>query len=261
MKQGLNCVKAETLLNELLCDPKNLLVSHESYFYRNYKEDLISFDEHDNTVKTSRNGLLGVLPEGLLFGQNVFDGLSENEFKEASEKLNEQRETAAMFFMPLDSEFFTLSMLLESTLNDIINSEVPDILENLFDVNLNDVDNEYSRKIVPMLLFSSKIRGNCTLISDLLSDVFCCKVSYNKRQNQNEDGTVANMEHVFVVNKENLSASEYLRFTDEIKLVFDLIADWWMPAGMDVKYFVKDYKQTLMFRPEKPLALFYNTKL
>jgi len=80
-------IKAETILS--LKDLPDFLVQKENSgtFYRNYSPDLIEYDNFNNTVTLSRDGVYNLLPEGLFFKE---DELNSKNFQDASDKIKEK---------------------------------------------------------------------------------------------------------------------------------------------------------------------------
>lgn len=244
-------LKAETVLSVLSPDVKHWNVLHKGYFYRNYHPDLINLYTSQKYIETSRNGLMKVLPEGLFFDPQQLKLGDKDNFKEKKEKLDEIRKFYAVFFMPFDSELFDLSLRLESIINDKSDTIISDLLRIFLDFDYEAVTNPYVKALAPLVLCSARIRGDFRLITNLLSAITDCRVSYK----------ISKLSVKFIVHKHNLNRLEYQNFNVELKQLFDLVEDWFVPMQYKVEYMVKDYKQRLVLSSEKPLLLNYNTNL
>lgn len=244
-------LKAETVVSVLTPVLNRWAVLHKGYFYRNYHSDLISIDKQSHSLETSRNGLMRILPEGLFFDPHQLDTKDDDILKEREAKLEKERKLYEELFLPFDSEFFNLSLRLEHLINDTSTNEISDLLHVLFDVDLNKITSPYASMLAPLILAASKIRGDIALIIKLLSAITKCRVTYK----------TSKLTIRFVVHKEGLNKQEYFIFNEDLKPLFELVENCFIPMQFSVEYLVKDYKQQFVLSSDKPLLLNYNTNL
>ena len=140
---------------------------------------------------------------------------------------------------------------IESFINDKSDAIVSDLLRTFLDFDYETVTNPYVKALAPLVLSSARIRGDFQLITKLLSAITNCNVSYNKYA----------LTVKFIVHKRGLNQLEYQNFNAELKQLFELVEDWFVPMQYTVEYMIKDYKQRPVLSSEKPLLLNYNTNL
>ena len=243
-------ISAETLL-ALWEEIPHLKVCYESIFARNYSEDLIRTDaDLDHiTVYLSRNGIRNLLPDGLFFTENQLSEEKKrgNDFKSAYNKMKKQKKEVLSFFQPYDTELFKLSIDAERKLNNLFKSGNKVLLSD----SLDEPKNEYINKLIPLLPFSSQIRGNMQLIVDLLKFVFDVEKVEIKE--------LKPLYAQFIIHKEGLMKGEYLNMNEEVKLFFDFFCHWFLPVEKKYDFRIKDFKHS--FTIEKNLLLDYNTNL
>lgn len=247
-------IKAETLISQM--DIKeNLAVRMRGIFSRNYSEDLINItNEEDNTVfELSRDSIFHLLPEGLFFKENQLkkDSKPTFDFEKELSELEKQKKAISLFFSPFDTEYFKLSLGLEKKLN-AITEKGNRILINIFgDEPEIDTKNEYISKIKILLPFVSHLRGNITLLIDILKNVFSVEKIEIKKKDTFYDR--------FIIHKEGLSKEEYRSMDEKLTEFFDFFSQWFLPVEMEYDYRIKDYKEQFILG--KTLLLDYNTHL
>lgn len=242
-------LKAETVVSVIAPEVKHWDVLHKGYFYRNYHSDLINVDDTAQSIETSRNGLMKVLPEGLFFNPKQLDTKDDVKFKENEKKLEKERLLYASFFKPFDSKFFDLSLSVENFINDKCDGLIPDLLKLFFDIDYDSISNSYTKTLAPLILSSSSIKGNLNLITKLLAFITDCKVTYK----------ISKLTITFIVHKRHLDSTGYKRLNEELKPLFEMVENWFMPMEYNVEYMVKDYLQHFVLSSERPLLLNYNT--
>lgn len=242
-------IKAELLISVLWDKINEWTVSYNGTFNRNYAEDIVEADINTGEITLSRNGIYDVLPELLFFRTNDLNSLDSRDFKEQDEKLHLKRNHIKDFFKPFDSILFNKSIQLEKLLNEYEAENLRSLLLRYFDYDITEERDFFVRKFAPMMLFAARLRGNFRKLSAILSVVTDCFVTYTIRKR-----------HIrFVVIKENLNAAEYKQFTSELKPLFDMVEENFIPFDARFDYRVKNYVPDFAFRGEFPLLLDYNT--
>jgi len=228
----------------------NINVQAEGIFSRNYSEDLINIekDVEGVCIALSRDGIFHLLPERLFFGENLLqsEGKRNFNFEGAYDQLKRKKKDILSFFQPFDSAFFKLSLDLERKLNDLTR------IDNTFvPYPLPAEPNKYIRKIKNLLPFAAQLKGNESLIIDILKNVFSVeKVEIRK---------IKPLHTRVIIQIEGLSKEEYIAMDEELAAFFDFFCHWFLPIEQQYDYRIKGYKQPL--RLGDLLILDYNTHL
>jgi len=243
-------ITAETLL-ALQENIPHLKVCCESTFARNYSEDLIRMDvDRDSiTVHLSRDGIYDLLPAGLFFAETQLNEEKKrgHDFKSAYYKMKKQKKEVQAFFQPFDTELFKLTIEGERKLNHLCKTGNKIWVSNL----PGEVSNEYINKLIPLLPYSSQIRGNIPFLVDLLRFVF--------KVEKIEMKEIKPLHARFIIHKEGLSKEEYFNMNEELELFFNFFCHWFLPIEKEYDFRLRDIKHP--FKLEKKLLLDYNTHL
>ncbi|MDR2971054.1 MAG: hypothetical protein LBU83_03910 [Bacteroidales bacterium] len=243
-------INAETLLS-LWEDLPHLKVCYESLFARNYSEDMLRIvaDRDSTTVFLSQNGIYHLLPKGLFFTENQLNEEKKrrNDFKSAYDKMKKQKKEAQSFFQPFDTELFRLVVESERKINTLFFTGNKIWLSELPEVSKN----EYINKLIPLLPYASRLRGNIQLLIDLLRFVF--------EVEKIEIRELKPFYSRFIIHKEGLSREQYLAMNEEVKSFFEFFSHWFLPVEKEYDFRIKDLKHTFIL--EKGLALDYNTNV
>jgi hypothetical protein len=245
-------IKAETLISQM--DTKeNLNVRMQGIFSRNYLEDLINIthEKDKTTLELSRNGIFHLLPEGLFFEENRLRSVRGEYFEDKYDKFKKEKEKVKSFFQPFDIEYFKQSFELEKKLNAITESGNSIFIDAFLDEPQTDTNNEYLSKLKKLLPLVSHIRGNLTLLTNILTNIFVVeKVEIIKTQP---------FYMRFIIHKEGLSREEHEKMDKELSVFFDFFYRWFLPVEAEYDYKIKDYK--MPFTLGNTLILDYNTHL
>lgn len=245
-------LKAETWLLCHYPEISDWTVTHGSFFSRNYENDLVTCNPEMRELTTSRNGIYEVLPEIIFFRDDELKSLEDRELARKEQELKEQKDLIKKFFMPFDSAFFSKSLELQRLAQHMEETKIEDVLLRFFDYDLSKETNPFVKRLAPLLIYSSKLRGDVTKLTKILSDLLECKVTYFQR------GPVV---LVFIVQKEGLDSKGYLDYTAQLKALFEFVQYWFLPMEVFCAYKVKDYSQQFTVSEEKPMVLDYNTHL
>ena len=245
-------LRAETLLAQHYPDVDEWTVRHDSFFRRNYVNDLQRCDPGTRQIFTSRNGLYQVLPEKMFFDEQELRNKNGREFTARVNEIMEQEQTIKSYFMPFDTAFFNLSMQIERTASEAVRQSISNMLKRFFDFDLENEPNRYIRRFAPMLLHVSRIRGDIRLISDLLSHVFRCPVTWENP---------SPIEIRFVIHKRGLVQETHREFMEQLGPFFGFLQDWFLPVPVSMTFAIKDFKQAFVLSDTAPLVLDYNTQL
>jgi hypothetical protein len=211
-------------------------------------------EEDDKTViELSRDGVFQLLPEGLFFEEEHLKKKNKSgyDFKKEQAEIEKLKKSILSFFNPFDAQYFNLSLEMEKKLN-AIDQERNDISAKAFGIEPEiDTDNEYILKLKKLLPFASYLRGNLTLLTDMLKNVFSVeKIEIRK---------IKPLFLRFVIHKDGLNKEEYLSMYNNLVAFFDFFSQWFLPVEIEYDYQVKSYKDT--FKLGNTLILDYNTCL
>ena len=259
-------IKAESLLTTFLTSCSDVFIEPQGVFSRNYNNDVISLeisDEINNklTLKTSRDSLFHILPEGLFFVENKLRDLAKKnnteKFKQEEERITKEKLKIRLFFQPFDTVYFKLRFELEKKLNKLSTSRNQILFDELFDVFPLQSDNTLIRKIKPLIPLASEIRGNKHLMKDALKAVFFpAKIELFTIKRRRDSGDLRSMLKINV-HIENLSAAQFRNLKKEADEFARFFYEWFIPVDLDYEFKIKDTKQR--FGLGKTMTLDYNT--
>lgn len=244
--------KAETWLAAHYPEINNWVVNHAGCFYRNYTDDLKACDADQQAVTTSRSGIFDVLPERMFFSDAELRFLDNRNRSKKLEEMYEERNRIKTFFMPFDSMLFNTSLRIERTVNSLLENKTADFLLRFFDYNIMEEENPYVRQLAPLIIHASKISGNLSLVTRLLSALLDCKVEHH---------VLSGNDLRFVIHKKGLNSTRYREFTDQLKPLFEFVQHWFLPMDTFCLYKVKDKEQPFVLEEKQPLVLDYNTQI
>jgi len=246
-------VKAETLVSQMEI-PEDFGLRWNGIFFRNYSDDLMNVKEEDNktVIELSRDGIFQLLPEGLFFDENHLKKKNKGyDFKKEQTEIEKLKKSMMSFFNPFDAHYFDLNIGMEKVLNNISqggNSLFIKAFESELEIN---TDNEYILKLKKILPFASYLRGNLTLLIDILKNIFSVeKIEIRK---------IKPLFLRFIVHKGGLTKEEFLSMDEKSSAFFDFFSQWFLPVEIEYDYKIKSYKDT--FKLGNTLILDYNTYL
>jgi len=242
-------------------------------FYRNFNEDIIESSNYNNNtieVNLSRDGIFHLLPESLFFSENRLlikkrkrnknsDIIQEDAIKEEIKKQNIDRKQLLVFFKYFDNKYFNSNILLEKCIYEIENNSFNILLNNFFDFDLTNEENQYIKKMAPLLIHADKIRGELFLLQKILSNVLNCKVEISRKNLLNIELSEVITSLEFIIHKKDLTLSEYQTLNRDYKSFFEFIYEWFLPFEIDYVYKIKDITHRLVLK--QTLILDYNTQL
>ena len=188
----------------------------------------------------------------MFFDEQELRNKNGREFTARVNEIMEQEQTIKSYFMPFDTAFFNLSMQIERAASEAVRQSISNMLKRFFDFDLENEPNRYIRRFAPMLLHVSRIRGDIRLISDLLSHVFRCPVTWEN---------TSPIEIRFVIHKRGLVQETHREFMEQLGPFFGFLQDWFLPVPVSMTFAIKDFKQAFVLSDTSPLVLDYNTQL
>ena len=246
-------IKAETLLS-LYNIKENVNVCMEGIFSRNYSEDIVHI-EHDAdsvNVALSRNGLFHLLPEGLFFDEKMLQNVEKRglDFTSKYVEFKKQKKEIEAFFQPFDTAYFKLSLELEHKLNHVTEMG-NDFFMEFLDNSENEPSNEYIAALQKLLPFASRLKGNITLLVDILKNVLSVeKIKIRE---------TALFSTRFIIYKDGLTKAEYHAMDHDVRQLFVFLRHWFLPVEREFDYRIKSNPQPFILK--ESLILDYNTYL
>lgn len=253
-------LKAETWLNCHFPSEIPERVSTNGIFYSNYCEDLLdaeTMEGHIHQVKLSRDGLFHLLPEAIFFDDNR---LQDPKLK--SKPYKSEKEKVMTFFEPFDLQYFTVGLGLDQTISHLEKNAVELLVKELYDIDVQDIQNPFVQQMVPFLLQASSIRGNFPLIGKLMSTITGFSTSITpviRKVELPEEGELEQCVVRILFYIPDLSNREYSQRYEELGEFVRFVTDWFFPFNQAFEYAIKDNTHPFVLDGTKTLD--YNTYL
>ena len=122
-------IGAEMLLNYLYPELEERWTARlEGTFYRNYSPDILSLDPETAEVSLSRDGMLKLLPQGLLSQEG---DLRKGGKKSSHKDLEYRLKVLSEAFLPFDSFSFRRRMRAERSVSELVGGKLEYLLKTL----------------------------------------------------------------------------------------------------------------------------------
>lgn len=253
-------LKAETWVNTYLPDDVPVRVSSKGIFFSNYCEDLLEVDTSDlktHRISLSRDGLFHLLPEALFVEENRL-----RDPKQKGKPFTPEKEHILDFFVPVDSEYFQVTLGLDKTVQNLESQLVDVLLKYLYDIDVQAIQNPEIKKALPLILQASEIRGDYVLIGRLMTAITGLRTEIHQVFRSFPD--VSGGEHVVAVARivfhiPSLTNKEYSVLYNELGEFVHFVAEWFFPAEQAFEYAIKEKGHRFVL--DGALTLDYNTYL
>ena len=251
-------IGAEMLLNYLYPElEEKWIVRYDGTFYRNYSHDAMEISPEEATVWLSRDGILDLLPQGLL---SLEDDLKSGDIQERHKELDLQRHILSEAFLPFDSIAFRRLLKVESNVSALLLDKLSYILKTFFGFNLEAEKNPYVREFAVLLPYIRHWRGDLEMIRRLLAAVMGCEVVRRDGRFGEEDSTRGWIPAIrFDLLMPDLSGREYRRLFEDVQPLRDFLAEWFIPAEARLEINIKHHSASP--RLDENMILDYNTEL
>ena len=239
--KNISALRAEVLLNHLYPEQSDSwVVSNKGTFYRNYSEDVLQLDANLSQVSLSRDGLLRLLPQGLV---NTKDELK----------------TAEELFVPFDSWRFRDSLRAEEDFAYLLENRLNIILKTYYGVDIEAETNPLVREMMKLLPLSRSIRGNFHKIGDILNALLNKRVTTHITCYNWSDKTADTQPMVcYKVWVPDLTSEDYKELEKNIEALKNFLVEWFIPFDTYCAIEIKTEKNTSL---NNAMLLNYNTKL
>ena len=251
-------IRAEFLLNYLYLEERNQwTVQNEGTFYRNYNSDLLAIDHERTEAQTARDSFIRLLPQGLITSDTDLKGEDAAEkYKQQQLRLRLLRET----FKPIDTFRFRDSLFIEQQADSLLQNKLSYIVSTYFEIDLNEIENNYVRAAAGLLPYISKKRGDFGFVSDLLKVLFKCEVITITGRYSHSDSTRSWLPMVrYELIIPGLSPEQYQEKTAELKPLQDFIKEWFIPLEVWCQIDIKEHN--VQQQTNTKLLLGYNTEI
>lgn len=251
-------ISAECLLNYLYPElMEQWEVDCAGTFYRNYSPDVLSFDPEKHTVSLARDSFLRLLPPGIIARENALKG---GDFEQKYERLKKKEELLKELFKPVDTLAFRTRLHLEEQVSQLLSDKLALLLERYLGYDLTREENPYVRKVAPLLLFVSRLRGDFGFIRNLLAQLFECEVRMKIGRYAWEEGSECSqpsVEYELIV--PDLTVETYRDWDQQIDPLREFIAEWFIPFDTRCSIELKSPQQPFVLGDR--MILGYNTEL
>ena len=238
---NISALRAEVLLNHLYPEQSDSwIVTNKGTFYRNYSEDVLQLDAKLSQVSLSRDGLLRLLPQGLVS--------TKDELKEAEE-----------LFVPFDSWRFRDSLRAEEDFAYLLENKLNIILKTYYGVDIEAETNPHVREMMKLLPLASSIRGNFHKIGDILMALLNQRVSTHITCYNWSDKTADTQPMVcYKIWVPELTSESYKELEKNIEALKNFLVEWFIPFDTYCAIEIKTEQATSL---NNTMLLNYNTKL
>ena len=254
-KPNIEEVSAEMLLACLYPEKGDEWIARlKGTFYRNYSSDLLSVDEEGGVANLARDGLLKLLPQGMLTTE---EELKVQDVKGRGEAVHNRVQVLREALLPLDTFFFRRSLKLEKQISDLSDSRMDFVLEHFFGIRLSPDTDAYIRKAVWLLPRIREIRGNMGFVRALMENVLDCPVEMKQGRYSATDTTETFLPMVqYNLLIPGLDAALYRAKAEEIKPFCNFLLEWFVPVDVMCRFGIK--QRGGHFGTEQGIVLDYN---
>jgi hypothetical protein len=251
-------ISAEMLLNYLYPELLDKWTArHAGTFYRNYNEDIVKLNVDACHVVLTRDGVLKLLPQGLL---TTDDELKEGDFSEKEKALKKRESLLEKIFLPFDTFSFRNSLHIERQISQLLDKKLDLLLKKYFHYDLAAETDKYVKELAVMLPFVSRLRADFGFIGDILSCLTGYGVEMFTGRYSESDDTVCWLPMVkYEILAENLEAEGYNELNRSIDALRNFIREWFMPFDTHLEIVVKHHGRPFIL--EEKLLLDYNTEI
>ena len=251
--QGL---RAEVLLNYLYPELMQRWVANcKGTFYRNYNEDAIRIDGEEGWVTLARDGMLKLLPQGLIATEQELRG---KDFKGKHEPVRRRKARLEEMFRPFDSRMLRRSLRNEEKLAELLENKLDSLLETYFHLNRKEEQNVYVRQLMALLPVVNRRRGDIHALCDVLQALTGHRVTmttgqYNHTGRKNGSQPLVEYQ-VWMPSLDNTAYNDKQKQMEELCL---FMQEWFMPFDTKCLIELKCNRPATM---GAGLTLNYNTR-
>ena len=229
----------------------------EGTFYRNYNPDILELDPEAAEVSLSRDGLLDLLPQGVLSPE---DDLRKDGGGHSHEEVESRLKVLREAFLPFDSLVFRDRLRAERSVSELVDGKLEYVLKTYFGFDLAAEQNPYVREFAALLPGIRRWRGDFGLLRQLLAAMFRCEVALTERRYSETDSTKAWLPAVrYELLKPGLTAAEVQALYRDLQPLTDFLQEWFMPLELRLEIVVR--QRPALSGQVGDMTLDYNTEL
>ena len=228
IQNNIQGLRAEVLLNYLYPElMQRWMANCKGTFYRNYSEDAIRIDEEGGWVTLSRDGLLKLLPQGLITTEQE---LQSKDFKGKHERLRQRKARLEELFRPFDSWVLRRNLRSEEKLAELLENKLDILLETYFHLNRKDEKNAYVRQMMALLPVVNRRRGDIHTVCNVLQTLTGHRVTmktgqYNHTGRKNGNQPLVEYQ-IWMPSLDNITYNDKQNQMEELGR---FIQEWFMP--------------------------------
>lgn len=251
-------ISAEMLLNYLYPEvDRKWKVKCKGTFYRNYNQDMVSYDEETGEVILTRDGMLRLMPDAVFAD---VDELRTKDKEGSHAMMVKRRKLLNAAFAPFDTINFTYNLRIERQVSSLLNQKLNYILLTYFAFDLENEKDPMVREAATLLPFISSKRGDLHFVATLLRSLYDCEVEMDlSHRHSDTDSSREWMPMVrYNILLRGMDRETYLRKTEQLKPLTDFIEEWLIPFDVKCRIAFKDH---IVATADKKLILDYNTEI
>ena len=251
-------IGAEMLLSMLYPELEQRWTVHpDGTFYRNYNKDVLSLDPEEAQVWLSRDGLLSLLPQGLLSSE---EDLRKGDVQEKHGELERQKKILTEAFLPFDTVAFRRLLRAERSVEELLNDKLSYLVEVYFGFDMDAEENPYVREFARLLPCVRQIKGDWGLLRNLLSALFNCKVEMRERRYGGKDSTRQWLPAIrYELQLPDLTPEAFQALYEELLPFRAFLQEWFVPMEVHLELTVREHRAHHPL--DGRLTLDYNTEL
>lgn len=230
-------IGAEFLLNYMYPEfRKEWTIVTRGSFYRNYSEDILTMDEDRKYVELSRDSFLNLLPDVML---------SPEDEKGNNEQLHRRVQLLQEAFAPIDTFHFKAQLYAEQQISGLLDEKLTYILKTFFDYDIDAEQDDYCRKVAPLLLYTSRLRGDVHFVRQLLTTLTGCTVRMRQTAWSDTDNSRYWMPKVtYDIIMNGLTPEQYCHEMKKLQPLTEMITERFMPFDSIVEIGIKSNEAT-----------------
>lgn len=228
IQDNIHEIRAEVLLNYLYPEMMERWVANcKGTFYRNYSEDIMRINEESGWVNLSRNGMLKLLPQGLITTERELKG---KDFKGKYEELRRRRGRLEDMLRPFDTRMLRRGLKEEARLAELLENRLDTFLKTYFHIDRSAEKNIYIRQMMALLPMVSRRRGDIRTLCDVLQVLLGHRVTmqtgiYNWSEHRRDAQPMVE----YRVWMPSLANEEYNEIQKQVEQLQQFLQEWFIP--------------------------------
>lgn len=223
-------ISAEMLLGYMYPEMQNKWsVKCMGTFYRNYSSDALSVNPAAGEVELSRDGFLGLLPQGMISDNEELRTAKDP--VAAHNEMSWRNRLLLEALSPIDTFAFRYRMAIEKEVSEILHDKIKILLKEYFGQDLDAEKDPFVRKIMAWLPHITRYRGDLPFVKMLLEAITGYKVEMDlsHRFSESESPRAWLPEARYSIIIPGLTAEEFKSRIEELDPLREFIREWIIP--------------------------------